>query len=379
MTATRLTPLAPEVLARRTQLPTKPDPVVLTGDRVELAPLDVDRDVDALFAVSNGQPFTLGDRRVDAYDADELVWKWMRRGPHADVASLRRDLAEQVATPDMLMLVVRDRPTGHPVGVAAFMANRPADLKIELGSIWYGPIAQGTGASREATRLMCTHAFALGYRRVEWKCDALNLRSQASARSYGFTFEGIQDAHMIVKGRSRDTAWFRLLDREWPHVVARATGAITVELTAGPTADVRALVGELEADLAAGYPPEQRHGLALAAIFQPHIRFFVARIAGAAVGCGGVALFPGFAEVKRMYVRPSARGRGVAEAVLAAIETAARAAGQTVLRLETGDKQHAALGFYRRAGFHPCGVFGDYAAKPAHTIATSLFLEKFVV
>lgn len=371
--------LPPDVLARRDRLPIKPEPVVLTGDRVELAPLDVDRDADALFAVSNGEPFALGDRRVARYDSDALVWKWMRRGPHADVASLRRDLAEQVATPDMLMLVVRDRPTGHPVGVAAYMANRPADLKVELGSIWYGPIAQGTGASREATRLLCAHAFGLGYRRVEWKCDALNLRSQAAARSYGFSFEGVQQAHMIVKGRSRDTAWYRILDHEWPHVVARATGAIVVEPAPAPTDDVRALVGELEADLAAGYPPEQRHGLALDAIFQPHIRFFVARRGGAPVGCGGVAMFPGFAEVKRMYVRPDARGRGVAEAVMAALEAAARASGQTVLRLETGDKQDAALRFYRRVGFHDCGVFGTYADKPPHTIATSVFLEKFLV
>jgi RimJ/RimL family protein N-acetyltransferase len=109
---------------------------------------------------------------------------------------------------------VRDRRTGTPVGVACFMANRPDDLKIELGGIWYGPIAQGTGASREATRLMCAHAFGLGYRRVEWKCDARNERSRRAALSYGFTFEGIQEAHMIIKGRSRDRAWFRMLERD---------------------------------------------------------------------------------------------------------------------------------------------------------------------
>ena len=155
-----------------------------------------------------------------------------------------------------------------------------------------------------------------------------------------------------------------------------AGAAITIEPVAYATDEVRALVGELEADLAAGYPPEQRHGLALDAIFQPHIRFFVARRDGGAVGCGGVALFPAFAEVKRMYVRPASRGSGAAQAVLGRLEAVAREAGQTVLRLETGDRQLAAIRFYERAGFRRCGAFGAYAAMDPHAIATSLFLEK---
>src|SRR3954449_7657234 len=92
---------------------------------------------------------------------------------------------------------------------------------------------------------------------------------------------------------------------------------IRVELAPTATDEVRALIGELETVLAAEYPPEQRHGLSLDAIFQPHIRFFVARRHGAAVGCGGVALFADYAEVKRMYVRERARGQGVADAILA--------------------------------------------------------------
>src|ERR1700733_2284592 len=87
-----------------------------------------------------------------------------------------------------------------------------------------------------------------------------------------------------------------------------------------PTEEVRQLVGELDAVLSAEYPPEHRHGLKLEAIFQPHIPFFVARLDGTAAGCGGVALLDGFAEVKRMYVRPNARGRGVAQTILARLE-----------------------------------------------------------
>ena len=151
---------------------------------------------------------------------------------------------------------------------------------------------------------------------------------------------------------------------------------IQIETARTATDEVRALVGELEAVLAAEYPPEQRHGLALDAIFQPHIRFFVARRHGVAVGCGGVALFPDFAEVKRMYVRESARRQGVANAILARIEDEARTAGLSLLRLETGDRQIAAMRFYARAGFRECPVFGDYAGMTPQSIATSVFFEK---
>lgn len=204
------------MLARRERLPVKPEPVVLTGERVVLRPLDLDEHVAALFAVSSGAAVTVGERSVEAYDAEELIWRWMKGGPHANIPSLRAYLAAQVAAADMLPMVVLDRATTHPVGVAAFMSNAPGDLRIELGSIWYGPIAQGTGASREATMLMLEHVFGLGYRRVEWKCDSRNERSRRAAISYGFTFEGVQQCHYIVKGRNRDTAWYRMLDHEWP-------------------------------------------------------------------------------------------------------------------------------------------------------------------
>lgn len=151
---------------------------------------------------------------------------------------------------------------------------------------------------------------------------------------------------------------------------------ITIELAATPTEEVRDLVGELEQVLSKEYPPQQRHGLSLAAIFQPHIRFFVARLDGVAVGCGGVALFPEFAELKRMYVRDHVRGRGVADALLARIETETSEAGLPLLRLETGDRQFAAIRFYERAGFERCEAFGAYAALPLSSIVTSIFFEK---
>jgi RimJ/RimL family protein N-acetyltransferase len=209
-------PLPADVLQRRATLPLKPAAVTLTGSRFLLRPLDLERDVPGLFAISNGEAARIGDRTVDAYDADALVWRFMGGGPFATEADLRAWLRAQVESPSVLCLAVVERATEQPIGVATFMSNAPEHLKIELGSIWYSPLAQRSGANTEATYLMLRHAFELGYRRVEWKCDALNERSRRAALRMGFRFEGIQEAHFVVKGRNRDTAWFRLLDREWP-------------------------------------------------------------------------------------------------------------------------------------------------------------------
>jgi putative acetyltransferase len=151
---------------------------------------------------------------------------------------------------------------------------------------------------------------------------------------------------------------------------------ITIELATSATDDVRALIDELDEILSGEYMPEQRHGLALDAIFKPHIRFFLARLNGASVGCGGVVLFADFAEVKRMYVRDVVPGHGVAQALLARIEKEARHAGLVVLRLETGVRQTAALRFYQRAGFRACAAFGAYATMLPPTVATSVFMQK---
>jgi putative acetyltransferase len=155
-----------------------------------------------------------------------------------------------------------------------------------------------------------------------------------------------------------------------------ASDDVQIEIALTATDEVRLLIGELEAVLAAEYSPEQRHGLALDAIFQPHVRFFLARRQGAAVGCGGVALFPEYAEVKRMYVHHTARGQGVADAILARIEQEAGSTGLSVLRLETGVRQVAAMRLYVRAGYRECPAFGAYALKPPQSIAASVFFEK---
>jgi putative acetyltransferase len=152
--------------------------------------------------------------------------------------------------------------------------------------------------------------------------------------------------------------------------------SIAIERVFAPTREARELLAELDGILGAAYEPDQRHALSIGQLFQPDIRFFIARLDGGAAGCGGVALCSGYAEVKRMYVREQVRGRGVGKALLARIEAEARDAGKPVLRLETGLHQAAAIGLYQRWGFRLRGPFGRYADLSPHRIATSLFYEK---
>jgi putative acetyltransferase len=171
--------------------------------------------------------------------------------------------------------------------------------------------------------------------------------------------------------------------REWvprERDVRMNAPVIDVEPVLAPADDVRRLVEELERELSQHYPPEQRHGLSLEKLFQPGVLFFVARVTEertpVPAGCGGIALADGFAELKRMYVRPVFRGRGVAAAILSRLEHEARLTGRDLVRLETGVHQRAAIRFYTRSGYLPCGAFEPYASMAANAISTSVFLEK---
>ena len=144
--------------------------------------------------------------------------------------------------------------------------------------------------------------------------------------------------------------------------------ALVLEHVESPTDDARALIGELDAELSGPYSAEQRHGLSIERVFRPGILFFIARLDGRAVGCGGVAIDDGF----------DARGGKVAVAIVARLEQAAREQGISRLVLETGDAQLAAIRFYEREGFTRCGAFGDYAAMAPHEIVRSVFFEKWI-
>ena len=154
--------------------------------------------------------------------------------------------------------------------------------------------------------------------------------------------------------------------------------AVAIERVMAPTDEVVAMLEELNRALDVGYSPDQKHALSLTQLFEPHIRFFVARLDGKAVACGGIGLYNGYAELKRMYAKDAVRGKGVAKAVLVRLEEEARAAAISLVRIETGDQQQAAMRFYENAGYRKCAAFGPYAAMPPNAIATSVFYEKAI-
>ena len=167
---------------------------------MQVRPLDPEADAETLWDVSHD-----GSAQADR------LWTYMY-DPFADRAAMRAWLDGCAASSDPLFMTVVSRAVG-PVGMAAFMNVVSEHRRLEIGHIWYAPSAQRTEANTEAAYLMLREAFdELGYRRVEWKCDALNERSRAAALRLGFTFEGVFRKHMIVRGRSRDSAWFSLLD-----------------------------------------------------------------------------------------------------------------------------------------------------------------------
>ena len=149
--------------------------------------------------------------------ADDSMWSYLSWGPFASVEAVG-DYLESIAAPDdQLAHAVVDRDSDRAVGLASYLSISPAHGVIEVGSIAYAPILQRTIAATEAMYLMMRRAFdELGYRRYEWKCDVHNARSRTAAGRLGFRFEGIFRQHRVVRGRNRDTAWFAVLDGEWP-------------------------------------------------------------------------------------------------------------------------------------------------------------------
>jgi RimJ/RimL family protein N-acetyltransferase len=222
--------LPSHILNKRDLLPDKPSSIILEGRFVRLEPLVIERDAKPLFERSNGDAIQLGERSVNAYDPDALIWRYMSEGPFKNVIELSASLQAQVDAPNGRCMCVFDIASQEQVGVVNFMNNFPLHLKIELGCLWYSPVVQRTFANTEAAYLMLKHFFELGYRRIEWKSHAHNQRSRKAAQRIGFKFEGIQESHLIIKGCNRDTAWFRMLEHEWPSNKEKLEGLLYTKI-----------------------------------------------------------------------------------------------------------------------------------------------------
>jgi RimJ/RimL family protein N-acetyltransferase len=174
---------------------------VLRGERVLLRPFDPAADAPPLHAATKDDP---------------TLWTYLPIGPFATAEDLRAVIEQEAAAPGFVFHAIELLGAAGPLGQAAYMRIDPAHGTIEIGSIWFAPALQRTAAATEAIYLLARHAFDdLGYRRLEWKCNALNAASRRAAERFGFRFEGVFRKHQVVKGRSRDTAWYAITDDEW--------------------------------------------------------------------------------------------------------------------------------------------------------------------
>ncbi len=186
--------------------PPLPPRTAMTGRTCRLEILDKDRHAADL---------------LDAYNTaeDARNWTYLPYGPHKSLADFKAWIERDALGDDPLFHAVIDLATGKAVGVASYLRINPACSSIEVGHIHFSPLMQQGVQSTEAMYLMMARAFdELGYRRYEWKCNNLNEASKRAALRLGFTFEGIFRQMLVTKGRNRDSAWFSLLDREWPMV-----------------------------------------------------------------------------------------------------------------------------------------------------------------
>lgn len=184
----------------------RPDRRVLEGRVARLEPLDATGHGDDLW-------------HAFAADVEGRSWTYMPFGPFGGQAAFAAFLATMSQGDDPVYYAILDRASGRASGIASFMRVQPEHGVIEVGGIAFAPILQRTPAATEAMFLMMAHAFDdLGYRRCEWKCDALNAASRRAASRLGFRYDGLFEQAVVYKGRNRDTAWFSILDRDWPKV-----------------------------------------------------------------------------------------------------------------------------------------------------------------
>ena len=187
------------------------------GNFISLHPQDAEKDAAELFRISHGTA------------EKDTLWQYLPVGPFPDEAALQAFLTQWGSNPDVAAFTVRSSPDGTAVGSISLMNLRPDHGVGELGNIWFTPSAQRTRANTESNYLLLRHCFGeLGYRRMEWKCNALNEPSRRAALRLGFTYEGTFRQHMIVKEQNRDTAWFSMLDKEWAQVSCQLEGMLYV-------------------------------------------------------------------------------------------------------------------------------------------------------
>ncbi|HLQ86856.1 MAG TPA: GNAT family protein [Salinisphaeraceae bacterium] len=183
--------------------PPRPGRTVLTGRYCRVEPLTPERHADDLYSAIQ-------------LDTQGTSWTYLPYGPFATAQAYRQWLGSNSQSEDPLFFALVDSTSDKALGVASYLRINPASGSIEVGHIHLSPLLQRRVMATEAMFLLMQNAFALGYRRYEWKCDALNAASRAAAQRLGLSYEGISRQATVYKGRNRDTAWYAATDNEWP-------------------------------------------------------------------------------------------------------------------------------------------------------------------
>jgi RimJ/RimL family protein N-acetyltransferase/GNAT superfamily N-acetyltransferase len=339
------------------------------GRYVRLEPLDPARHGDDLFAAGSGP-------------GSEELWRYLFEPPFPDRASFEPWLQKAASSEDPLFFAIVDKETGRAEGRLTFMRIDGAHGVIETGNILFGPRLARTRGATEAIYLQARHAFDdLGYRRFEWKCNNLNAPSKRAAVRFGFTFEGVFRQHMVVKGQNRDTAWYAMLDREWPARKAAYerwlnpsnfddTGRQRLGLSAlmaeeiasqdsllalrrAGQADISALAALQQAAYAANRSILGVEPVPLLIDYDSILGRYEAWLAEGD-GLEGALILdpqPGHLLVWSVATAPARQGKGLGKALLAAAEARAQQLGLKTLRLYTGEKLTHLVRWYERHGY----------------------------
>lgn len=354
------------------RLVVRPSSVLLQGRYIDIVPFDVSRHARELYERSHGP-----DR--------EALWAYLGAGPFEDFAAFEAHYTAAAAKDDPLLLAIIDKASGVAVGHATYMRIDTPNRVIEVGNILYTRALMRTPGGTEAMALMARHAFELGYRRYEWKCNALNAPSRRAAERYGFRFEGLFRQHMIIKGRNRDTAWFSILDTEWPQRGYAMECWLSADnfdpaggqriplgifnadrLQVGDSVLRRASLDDLDAVLDLQRRAYAKNRILLgvepvpmlwdyARVFREREVWVVDRDGGEpASGLAAVLILQPRADdllVDSVAISPMAQGSGLGNVLLAAGDERARQLGRHRLRLYTGEPLSANIQWYRRKGY----------------------------
>jgi RimJ/RimL family protein N-acetyltransferase/N-acetylglutamate synthase-like GNAT family acetyltransferase len=346
----------------------RPERVDLEGRYVRLVPFHAPTHAPELYHLSHGEEA-------------ERLWAYLFPAPFESEKAFTSYYALAAEKDDPLLYAIIDKASGRAVGHTTYLRIEPAHRVIEVGNILYTPALSRTPGGTEAMFLMAKYVFEeLGYRRYEWKCNALNAPSRRAAERYGFRFEGIFRKHMIVKGRNRDTAWFAMLGEDWPQRAFAfetwlapenfdsegrqrlALGALNAStLDGGEHVLRRADLDDLpavEALQRAAYAKNRvLLGVEPVPLLWDYKKVFRERevwVQDSATGlAGALILLPREEDflIDSLAASPMAQGKGIGNTLLVAGETRARALGYDTIRLYTGEPLSANINWYRRKGY----------------------------